>query len=94
VTEAQLQAAVLELCGWLGLRAYHPYDSRRSVAGWPDLVIVGRQVLYRELKSASGVVSAAQKDWLRALRCAGCDAGVWRPEHWPGAIAIELKAIA
>ena len=27
--EAALQAAIIELCGWWGLKVYHTYDSRK-----------------------------------------------------------------
>ena len=29
------------LCKLLGVRYFHPYDSRRSVPGFPDLFLVG-----------------------------------------------------
>jgi hypothetical protein len=93
MTEAQLQAAIVELCGWLRLRYYHPYDSRRSVPGFPDLTITGRQVLFRELKSPSGRLTAEQAAWKRSLLAAGADWGLWRPSDWlDGTILRELQA--
>lgn len=94
MTEAELQNQILDLCKHMGLLAYHVYDSRRSVPGFPDLVIVGkRHVLYRELKTQRGRVSKEQDQWLEALHHAGADASVWRPSDWPHRILTELRAL-
>jgi hypothetical protein len=84
------------LCKIYGLKWYHPFDSRHSVSGWPDVVIVGPGgVVYAELKTQRGRVSSAQREWITALEHAGQAAFVWRPEDFlSGAIAIELAAIA
>ena len=76
---------------------YHTRDSRRSPSGFPDLVCVGPGfVIYRELKTARGRVSAAQQRWLDALRDTGASAGCGghrtccpgrsrgNSPHWPG----------
>jgi hypothetical protein len=39
MTEAQFQAQVVQLAGLLGWSWYHTHDSRRSPAGFPDLVL-------------------------------------------------------
>lgn len=92
--EDVLQSHVLEMCKSLGLLAYHTFDSRRSVPGFPDLVIVGQNgVLYRELKRRNGKVRRDQVHWLVALRVAGQDADVWRPEDWPERIVRELRPL-
>ena len=71
---------VTDLCRWLRLRWYHTHDSRRSNAGFPDLVIVGPgEVIYAELKSERGRLSSAQAEWIEALNAAGTKAYVWRP---------------
>lgn len=83
--EKDFQARILELaldCGW---RWYHPYDSRRSIDGWPDLVLIHtrRQVtVFAELKDAEGRISPEQERWLEDLRAAGHDARLWRPSDW------------
>lgn len=92
--EAELQALVVELAETRGVFGYHTYDSRRSVAGFPDLVLIGaRGVLYRELKTATGRVSPEQTYVLEALRAAGEDADVWRPADWPHRIDAEISAL-
>lgn len=80
MTEDELQRAVIELARGLGWLVYHTHDSRRSQAGFPDLVLVrGDRVLYRELKSTAGRIRPEQQVWLDALAAAGADVGVWRP---------------
>lgn len=94
MTERQLQDAIRDLCRRLGLLCYHTHDSRRSEAGFPDLVIVGRRVLLRELKTDVGRASKPQLSWLLALEAAGADAKVWRPaDLHNGAIVAELQAL-
>ena len=94
LSEKSFQDDVLELAKRLGVLAYHVYDSRRSVPGFPDLVLVGEHgVLWRELKTRTGRVTSDQARWLAALQAAGQDAGVWRPEDWPDRIVEEIRAI-
>jgi hypothetical protein len=83
MTERELQDAVVELAGYLGFLTFHPYDSRRSAPGWPDLVIVGHgRCIVAELKRERGRVSAMQQQWLDELALAGVATYVWRPWHW------------
>lgn len=89
--EAEFQTSVMGVAKRLGLLAYHPYQSLKSVPGFPDTVIVGAGgVLYRELKMPGGIVSADQLYWIAALTEAGQDVGVWRPADWPNVILAEM----
>jgi hypothetical protein len=73
---------------------YHTHNSRRSEPGFPDLTVVGAHgVLFRELKSERGRVTADQRRWLDALAAAGADVVVWRPCDWPQRIHAELESI-
>ena len=83
------------LCKWYGLTWYHTYNSKKSPSGFPDLVIAGRTVMYRELKRQKENPTKAQREWIAALEAAGADVGVWRPEDWySGRINRELAALA
>lgn len=84
-----------ELAGLLGVWWYHNPDSRRSNPGWPDLVLCGRRgTIFRELKTATGVVSGEQAAWGARLLDGGLDWDVWRPgDLQSGRIARELQAI-
>lgn len=92
MTEAELMRAVTELARGLGWICYHTHDSRRSEAGFPDLVMVrGDRILYRELKTGHGRVKPEQQVWLDALAAADGDATVWRPADLEsGEIARDL----
>jgi len=93
-SESELQSWVTELCRTLGLLVYHTHDSRRSEAGFPDLIIVGRRLIARELKSATGETTEDQERWLTALRTAGVDADVWRPADWrDGNVLRQLQGL-
>jgi hypothetical protein len=84
VTEAQLQDAIRDLAKIRGWLFFHPYDSRRSTPGWPDLFLVHPrtgEIVVAELKSTSGRVSHAQQEWIDAFATAGITVHVWRPSH-------------
>lgn len=93
--EAVLQAQIEQLARTLGWLVYHTHDSRRSQAGFPDLVLVHarqRRVLWRELKTQKGRVRPEQRDWLDALTRAGEDAAIWRPSDLiEGRVTQELS---
>lgn len=91
-TEAQVQAAIVEMGIYLGYRSYHETDSRKSERGFPDLTMVGigqyRQIVYVEVKrdprdGTKGEIRATspkveQVDWLETLRESGHHAVVVR----------------
>jgi hypothetical protein len=90
-----LDAHVRRLMKDLNLRSYHTRDSRGSARGYPDWTITGKRVLFRELKSQRGRVTAEQQEWLDALTAAGEDAKVWRPSSLlSGQVAHELASIS
>jgi hypothetical protein len=84
LTEKRFMAQVVELARLRGWLVFHPYDSRRSQPGFPDLVLVrGRRLLFAELKVGRRELTADQQRWVDALRGAGQDVRVWRPTGWP-----------
>ena len=105
MTEAELQKSVetlLTLCGW---KFHHETDSRKSRAGFPDLIAVhpGGRLLLIELKGHDargrlGKVTDQQHQWLDVWQQAGLKhdgdkiaSYVWTPEHWHnGTIREEL----
>lgn len=91
--EEDLAVEVVKYAKVLGLLRYHTYRSQRSEPGFPDEVLVGRRVLYRELKRAGKNPTPAQQHWLDRLAAAGQDVGVWRPEDLvSGRILQEMRA--
>lgn len=81
ILEKEFQSQVMKLANALGWLQYHTYNSRRSVAGFPDLVLVkAPRVIFAELKTDKGKVSDAQKLWLMELgECSGVETYLWRP---------------
>jgi hypothetical protein len=90
-TEREFQRAVVQFADLHGWWAFHQYDSRRSAAGLPDLLLVRRGVMvWAELKTRTGRVREAQGTVLALLREVADAAGgavvvrLWRdtPEGW------------
>lgn len=68
ITEADWQGFVTSYAALRGWAVYHTYDSRRSAAGFPDLVMLrGGRLVVAELKSAKGKTTPAQRRWLDAF---------------------------
>lgn len=98
MTEAELQARVLELAGSLGLVALHVRQPRMEGGEWrgfPDLLIIapGGGLMFRELKAPGKRPRADQRDWAGVL--SSQDYGVWKPADWmAGRVQAELHALA
>ena len=75
---------LVEKAGLTGWMAYHTYDSRRSTAGFPDLVLVKPPVVScAELKTEKGAASKEQEKWLEQLGlCTEREVHLWRPSNW------------
>lgn len=85
LTEKQFMQQVILLAHHCGWRVYHTHNSKRSVAGFPDLVLLHtkrQRVLYAELKVGKNLTTPDQAAWLDDLHAAGEYAKVWRPEDW------------
>jgi len=90
--EDELQSLIIDpkrgIAPLLGYLCYHTHDSRRSNPGFPDLCMVGKRLIFAELKSEAGKVSAEQLDWLNRLdvierKSEGVVvARLWRPSDW------------
>ena len=80
MTERELQSAIEKIAKMYGWLYYHTYNSRRSQKGFPDLVLVrGREVIFAELKSATGQLSLEQYQWRAALELSSARYYLWRP---------------
>jgi hypothetical protein len=89
MSEREWQNKVREVCELYGWLTYHTHDSRRSDAGFPDLVMVkGDRVVYAELKKETGKATAKQKEWLEALSAAGQEVALWRPSDLPTVLRV------
>jgi hypothetical protein len=99
VPEAEFQRQVIDLAHLYGWRAFHARPGRTSSGGWathvaadgkgfPDLTLVRDRVVFVELKSANGQLTAEQDEWIRALEHGDAEVYVWRPNQFD-----ELHAI-
>ena len=84
LTEAQYQAQIVKAAKAHGWMVYHTYDSRRSTAGFPDLVLVRPpRLLFAEIKLEKEPVTPSQYEWLTGLKeCGEVYAIVVRPSGW------------
>jgi hypothetical protein len=93
VTEAELQASVIELAHLLKWKCAHFRPAMNSHGRWqtavqgdgvgfPDCVLVRDRVVFCELKAHKGRLSDAQSVWLDELELAGVETHVWRPQDW------------
>ena len=94
VREADFLRAVTDLATLTHWLCYHTYDSRRSQAGFPDLVLArGEHLIFAELKTNRGRVRPAQREWLDVLSNlaegqARISVYLWRPRDWDGIVEI------
>ena len=83
MTEKELQANIVRLATFRGWYHYHTYSSKKSVRGWPDLVLCKPpKLLFVELKSARGRLTPDQEHWLNLLNQTGAFTYIWKPKHW------------
>lgn len=84
LSEEAFQSRIVGECAWRRLKWHHETDSRRTRAGWPDLVIAGPGgVVFAELKREGKKPTDDQQRWLDALRDAGAEVYLWHPSDWP-----------
>lgn len=99
ISEKEFQQMIVDLAAYLGYMHYHTHDSRRSVSGFPDLVLIraaredrSARLLVVELKVGENTPTAAQHLWLAAFGGCGIETYVWYPRDWDELVAI-LKRV-
>ncbi len=88
ISEKEFMAEVTKLAKQNGWKVYHTYNSRKSEAGFPDLVLLRDRIVVAELKTSDGRLTAAQENWLQAFSDAGVERYVWRPDYWPEIVRV------
>ena len=83
LTEKEMQANIVREAKALGWQVHSTWNAMHSPAGYPDLTLVrDGKLLFFELKTAIGVVSEAQKEWLYGLaKVAGVGVMLVRPDN-------------
>jgi hypothetical protein len=93
MSEKDFQRQVIDLAHILGWAVYHPWLSKFSERGWPDLAIVKPpRLVLAELKTEKGKLTEHQVRWVDLLtNCAGVEVYVWRPSQLHGEIVQALR---
>lgn len=84
IREKEFMQTVRELAEWKGWKYYHTWNSIRSPAGFPDLVLVKPpRVIFAELKINRRRISPHQQEWLDSLKaCPAVETYLWTPEDF------------
>jgi len=84
VIEKQFLAQVKELADLFGWKLYHPFLSKFSARGWPDVALLrGDRLLLIELKTETGQPTPEQAEWLELLeQVPGVEAYLWKPSDF------------
>jgi hypothetical protein len=91
-SEKAFMQQVIALAHLQGFHTYHPWDSRRSTPGWPDLCVWGHgRFLMIETKAERGYLSLDQRRVIAQLRAAGVTVYVWKPSDWLEIVAELTK---
>lgn len=83
LSEKEFQAQVVELARLLGWIVYHPFLSKWSERGWPDLTLIRPpRLVFAELKRDGAKTTPAQDRFLALLGECGQEVYLWRPVDW------------
>lgn len=83
LSERDFMAQVIDYARLMGWLIFHPFDSRHSEAGFPDLICLrGPRIVAIELKAVRGRVTSDQARWLDAFVAASVETHVFRPSQW------------
>ena len=90
ISEKEFQATVREAAEALGWKVLVTYRSTRSPKGEPDLRLIRPpRLIFAELKSGKGVLSAEQKYVIKLLlQCQGVETYIWLPQDWETIVSI------
>ena len=90
VAEKDFQRQVLDLARLFRWKPYHPFLSKWSERGFPDLTLIRPpRLLFAELKRDRGKPTPDQAEWLELLRaCPGVETYLWHPSDFDDIAAI------
>ncbi len=90
ITEKEFLGRVRDLakiCHW---RFYHPFLSKWSECGYPDITLVRPpRIIYAEIKRENGELSPSQVEWAELLKaCPGVEYYCWKPSQWDEIVGV------
>jgi hypothetical protein len=89
-SERDFMAQVIEAATLFGWTTYHPFLSKWSARGFPDLVLVRPpRLILAELKTDVGQPTPEQAMWLELLgQVPGIEVELWRPMDLDRILAV------
>jgi hypothetical protein len=95
VREIELLREVGKLCRRYDVDLHHTHQSPQNSPGWVDCALLGTRAAFRELKTRTGRLSAAQQRTRERMRAADLDWATWRPADLEsGRIDREIAALS
>jgi hypothetical protein len=90
ITEKDFQRQVLDLAAIYRWASWHPFLSKWSARGFPDLVLVRPpRVVFAELKRHRARTTEAQREWLDLLEaCPGVETYLWYPADFDEIVRV------
>jgi hypothetical protein len=88
ISEKEFQRAVTDLMKRHGWKYHHQTISRKSAAGWPDLVACRERIIFVELKTETGTLEAEQANWRDRIIAAGGEWYCFRPSDWAKIVEV------
>ena len=83
ISEKDLMSQVKDLAKIWHWRLYHPFLSKWSEKGYPDIMLVRPpRIIFAELKNETNKLTPSQEEWAELLRaCPGVEYYTWRPSN-------------
>ena len=93
LSEKDFLSQVKDLAKIYHWRLYHPFLSKWSERGYPDITLVRPpRIIFAELKRETGKLTSSQEEWGELLRgCPGVEYYCWRPGQFDDEIVEILK---
>lgn len=90
ISEAEFLQQVIQAAKLFRWRVYHPWLSKHSQRGWPDLALLRPpRLILAELKAEGGRPTPDQVKWLEELaQVPGIEVGLWRPSDFDAIVDI------
>lgn len=90
ITEKEFMRQVKDLAQIYHWRCYHPFLSKWSEHGYPDITLIRPpRCLFAELKREDGELTASQKEWAELLKaCPGVEYYLWRPSDFDEIVKV------
>jgi len=88
-SEKAFERQIKELAHVFHWKYYHTWTSIHSPRGFLDVVMTRRErLIFAELKSDRGKLTAFQEQWVDALKKTGAEVYVWRPGDFSHIVEI------